>query len=87
MTILVNSKVTVSNFDHDIGSNIPIAYGPMMIPNAVDTTIDKNNISDCTKKKKEKTYATYVEVRPMTYVPLLLPFNQQDYQTPHSNQH
>lgn len=38
MTMRVSSRVTVSNSSHPEGSKMLSAYGPMMIPKAVDTT-------------------------------------------------
>lgn len=38
MTMRVSSRVTVSNSSHPEGSKMLIAYGPMMMPNAVATT-------------------------------------------------
>lgn len=61
MTIRVNSRVTRSKSFHPIGLKIPIAYGPMMIPNAVATTAGMTIYILKTRVSKEGKNAYFQE--------------------------
>lgn len=65
MTMRVNSRVTRSKSFHPIGLKIPIAYGPMMIPNAVATTMGEH-ISKIWVSKKKLPARSLTEMGEMT---------------------